>query len=126
MRILILEDNRYRNEWFIQNFKPNVLTICETAKEAEYYLTTSDYNVVFLDHDLGPEDYAAGETGEIRLANNGYEVAQVLAKSRNKNVPVIIHSLNVLAAERMLKVLGTNAVYIPFGTFTKDILNDIH
>lgn len=126
MRILILEDNHWRNHWFIENFKGHALTMCDSVQTALKWVTKNEFDILFLDHDLSDAHYEAALNGQSITEGTGYEVAKVIPETINKDKPVIIHSMNPVGGKRMKLVIGNNAVQIPFGYFDKNILQEIY
>lgn len=107
MRILILDDNDERIIWFKQYFPE--ADIAKDAKEGITKVTTREYDLIFLDHDLWRTDELGEEDN-----NNGYEVAKALVRSpRNRKAEIVIHSMNFAGAQRMKNLLP-QARYIPF------------
>jgi len=122
MRILILEDDvRERVPIFRLKLtqRPDVtLRFAETAQEAIIALSDGEANpewafdLIFLDHDLGGEQYAHTES-----KNTGSEVVRWMRSNLTRYVPIIVHSLNAEAARDMklkLEELGMEVHYIPF------------
>jgi CheY-like chemotaxis protein len=108
MRILILEDDSYRINVFVDLFHTHELTITENAYDAIEYLTTGVFDVIFLDHDLGLNN------------GSGSLVSSFLRESqdnKNNDAIVVIHSWNVPAATTMKKDLP-GASIVPFATDT--------
>jgi len=111
MRILILDDDPDRHEWFEKAFSGKDITKAYTYEEAVSALDSGKkYDVVFLDHDLGSVE-------------NGVDVATHIAKSiPEHSIPelVWIHSMNPVGARRMEDVLkdrGIRFCRTPFGSF---------
>jgi CheY-like chemotaxis protein len=105
MKILILEDDPNR----IKTFKAKLgiqhkLTCIDTAEAAIEYLRMEEFDVVFLDHDLGGEQMV--DTAD---ENTGSEVVRWLTQTEKGNrhvyVTFVIHSLNTPAAESMENTL---------------------
>lgn len=120
MRILVLEDSPERIGEFVNMFGDHSLVIVNTAADAISFLSTSKFDVVFLDHDLGGKVYVDSEE-----ENTGYQVAKMLPVSLNRHTPVIIHSWNGAGAKRMLNALkdhDAQVVYKIFGNFDRSIL----
>ena len=94
--VLILDDEAERHRAFAE-----VLEGCEvrhalTAPEAKVALIDDDiFDLVCLDHDLG--------FLWSRKSNTGMAVAEFIARDMRDKIPhhVLIHSNNVVAAERM-------------------------
>ena len=106
MRILILEDDSFRINTFIEKFWQHDLVITESAKEAIHRIDTEVFDYLFLDHDLG---YHNG---------TGYDVALHLSKNPqnpNNKATIIIHSWNAPAVDNMINLLYY-AKRVPFNT----------
>ena len=99
MKIFILEDSPIRVVNFMQDFLQEDLTISNNAEEAIKNLTTTKYDYIFLDHDLG---------GDIMVCssekNTGANVAKHVHVS-NIDTPVVIHSWNPTGCENMKSIL---------------------
>lgn len=117
MKILILEDDPNRQEKFrkiIQN-RGWGLTMVDTAEAAIRELKKEEFDMIFLDHDLGGEVYVSSDH-----RNTGAEVARFLNKNPVK-CSVVIHSLNVPGATVMAKLIpGSHR--IP-GIWDREIFN---
>ena len=106
MKILILEDNGARINFFIERFCGHELKATENAKDAISYLENNVFDYIFLDNDLGDGN------GE------GLDVAKFLRKNpsnKNNMAKIIIHSWNVPATDFMVDLLPT-AIIAPFNT----------
>lgn len=108
MRILILEDDTYRINVFVDMLHTHELTITENAYDAIEHLTTGVFDVIFLDHDLGKEN------------GTGSLVSSFLRESidnKNSGATVFIHSWNMVAVQRMHQDIP-GAIIAPFATDT--------
>ncbi len=112
-KILILEDDHERHEAFRLKFKDEDVLIVETAKEAIAHLKLEDFDILFLDHDLGGKVYVESGPG------TGYEVACFLEENKGlKPKQIIIHSLNPVGAKKMnqaiicLEIIMAHPVHI--------------
>ena len=115
--VFVLEDTVDRIAWFRQQIPQAVFaTSCSKALEI---LSTQDFKIVFLDHDLGFLDAAYPE----RLHGNGKEVARYLARTGFPGV-VIIHSKHEAGASAM-KVHLPQASLAPFGTFEIELITGL-
>lgn len=116
-RVLVLEDDSYRIDWFKMKL-PSRTVFVKTAEEAKEAIhKNGSFDAYFLDHDLGPDDYAAYERGEPKTTGNGTEVAEFLKKRGVDGSMVIIHSFNFPAADRMMGILEGVSIALPFGSF---------
>lgn len=105
-RILVLDDDHTRLKAFNQRLIGSVVDCVTTSKDAISKLNEHQYDVVYLDHDLGGNTHVP--SGE----NTGYEVAQHIASMENKPRNIIIHSFNMAGAKNMMSLLH-DAVYSP-------------
>jgi len=82
--IFVLEDSPESTKWFRMTFGDCNLTFTKDVKEACDELRTKDYDLVFLDRDLG---HPRGESGE--------DVAWVMKTEKlAKNACVVVHTVN--------------------------------
>ncbi len=113
-RVLVLDDDPKRLEWFresVHEATRHAATCCTTVDDLVQELEENEFDVVFLDHDLCWQDAAYSE----RKHGNGKEAARYLAWLGFKGM-VIIHSVNEDGAKAM-KVYFPQARIAPFGTF---------
>lgn len=113
MRIFILEDDPVRiKHLFRENLIGHALTIVETVDAAIEQLAQHEFDLIFLDHDLGGKQYV-----DPKDEPTGQDVADWLSQ-RDDRTTVIIHSCNTVGAERMEKTLKRNrfVVKIPAPT----------
>jgi len=119
MNVLILEDNTERIKWFVDNLDDlHDLTICTTARAAIAALEGSEFNMVFLDHDLGGKTFVLSED-----PNTGYQVALHIA-SMGQTFKVVIHSWNPAGVQKMADALRQHQGQVitkQFGQFDKSI-----
>lgn len=108
MKILVLDDKEIRLRTFERLFPESEITHVETSKEAISKLDNEQWNLLFLDHDLGGQEMVA--SGE----NTGWEVADWLSKNPIKKPPtIVLHSCNPDGRANM-KALLPEALDIPF------------
>ena len=110
MNVLILEDSKSRQ----RDFRSNLpwATIVETAESCIKRLQKEDWDLVFLDHDLGGEIYV-----DATNTNTGSEVVRWICGNNPKIKKIVVHSLNDEAAYHMvvdLKMANYDAEAIPF------------
>ncbi len=107
-RVFVLDDTEDRISWFRQRLPQ--MRYAKTAQAALDILSTQQFDLVFLDHDLSWMD--AGFPS--RLHGNGKEVARFLARTKFAG-RVVIHSKSD-QAEAMAKLLP-QATIARFGDF---------
>ena len=115
VKVLVLEDNNERIKQFKQRFLERgwYCTYVDTADDCLRMLKNGQYDLIFLDHDLGGEELVNTD-----YKNCGSEVARQFPKDI-KYEKVIIHSLNTVGAEYM-KQLIPNSIWAPFIWTTKE------
>ncbi|NUN93380.1 MAG: response regulator [Verrucomicrobiae bacterium] len=94
MRILIVEDSETRLAFFRRQCDGHELAVADTAQGAIELLGKTEFDLVFLDHDLAEP------------IGTGRDVALHLRTSGRLKTPVIIHSMNLGAAEAMVRLLS--------------------
>ncbi len=104
--IFVLEDNKDRIQIF-QRILPvfyndvAIINYCDNVKTAKKQYNNNLYNIIFLDHDLGNKINV-----DSREENTGYQFAKFLAGQYGiHNKEIIIHSMNFIGAQNILKVL---------------------
>ena len=116
-RILIVEDDPARCEWFRRRLHGYELDVTCSVPEAIEWLGSREYETIMLDHDLREEHYFSDERDD---DHTGYAVAAWLAAHRDSQpaaATVVVHSLNYEGARRMVETLlaaGFDAEHIPF------------
>ena len=113
MRILILEDNQERIEWFKKVYKNHELIIFSKVIKAQLAVAYGEIDVFFLDHDLEPNNLEG-----IDKCNTGYDfVKWIVSQNYQKRAIYYIHSMNPTGANAMLNLLkrhGYEALWTPF------------
>lgn len=120
MKIFILENNITKVSRFLSLFSGNKIDICMDAQNAINALYNTQYDIMFLNHDLGDKVMI-----DSFKDNNGYTVAKELHNTLNVYTPVIIHSYNILGSNNMFEEItkfNSNVEKIPFGLFDKNVL----
>ena len=116
-KILIVEDNADRIQWFKTKFCDRFDAYFAVDAEVGIELVRKQkFDFIFLDHDLGGRNHV----DSIDL-NTGYRVAAAILETDNKDTPCIIHSLNPIGAGNIKRIL-THAYVVPFGTFDENII----
>jgi CheY-like chemotaxis protein len=124
--VFLLDDDRRRHRWFEKRFRGDELAIAETVDEAKGLLEESNYDAIFLDHDLLPHHYESNEHSD--FANTGYAIAEWL-NSRpelQRAATIIVHTRNADAAIPMVQKLresGRNVEYCAFPMLDLKIKN---
>lgn len=101
MNILFLDDDPNRIKAIREFFIGHLPIYCKTAAEAIDLLSRYQYDLIFLDHDLGDQHY---DNFDLEDGLSGYEVAKWLEQNPDKqpNVQYIIcHSQNPVGSQRM-------------------------
>jgi CheY-like chemotaxis protein len=102
MRILVLDDERARHILFAAAWgKHHDIVQAWTADEAEKALDGDRFDLVTLDHDLGPAS-----------RGDGLRVARYIAQMPEARQPsrVCIHSANPVGAQAMIDTLLRTAI----------------
>ncbi len=99
-RVLILDDDTIRLQTLKaiakKDFDASDITLVKTAKKAISALGKSSFDVIFLDHDLGGMAYV-----DSNEENTGYQVAKFIEENNLKFERIIIHTMNIKAADLM-------------------------
>jgi hypothetical protein len=113
MNIFVLEDNKYRIEWFKEKYdKDNNLVIVSDIDSAILELSMKDFDVLFLNDDFGKKEtvYSANRSP-------GYQLTKFIKEKGKRYQRIVIHSNNKFSAENMynkLKDLSLSVKKIPF------------
>ena len=116
-KIFVLEDNEERIKWFKNMLKHEentaIMEIADTTPKALELLSKTEYDMMFLDHDLGGEIFV-----DIGREDTGTYLAKcIVERGLQKNAEIILHSQNPIGAESMynlFKVAGYNVIVLPF------------
>lgn len=111
-RVLVVEDDVERQNWFLKRFFGQIVDLATTAEEGIRLLTANRYDGIFLDHDLTPE-HSAGQWDNA----TGYLVACHLARNPQRRALVCVHSMNPSGSQRMVDALrnaGVEVRHMPF------------
>lgn len=114
-RVLIVEDNEPRRDWFLTQLRHEVVTITADpaiALEHLHQTRPEGYTAIFLDYDLGPEPVMNSTITTRPVVDFLNEVCTTRAQQRN----IIIHSQNRPGADWMQAILP-GALKLPFGCF---------
>ena len=97
MKILVLDDEKYRHEGFDKRFASHDVFHAYDCARAERWLDEHVFDLACLDHDLG---FAASETGQ----DCARYIAAMPAERRPREV--LIHSWNMAGARSMAAILS--------------------
>jgi CheY-like chemotaxis protein len=116
LRVFLLDDDVLRHEWFAKQFAGDHLDVAADPARSIELLSSNQYDLIFLDHDLLPEHYYAEERDDER---SGYAVALWLSErpDRCAVAQIIAHTRNADGALRMVELLrrvGLQAEHVPF------------
>ncbi len=109
MRIFVLEDDQNRVKRFKRELVGHNVDYATTMVDGTRFVSKKDYDLIFLDHDLGGLEMVDPESPE----GTGYHVALEISFSKNRETPCVIHSCNPCGAGMMNKVLQ-NSKIVPF------------
>jgi CheY-like chemotaxis protein len=99
LRVLLVEDTEERQRVLTALYRAHAWVLVNTGRRAVTLLKAYDFDVVSLDYNL---------RGEL----TGADVAEALARSRNRSARVVIHSQNPIGAEKIAQRLP-GAVFYP-------------
>ena len=122
-RVLIVEDDAARCDWFRRRLAGCDLDVtCDVGRACEM-LARNEYDLILLDHDLREEHYFSDEPDDERT---GYAVASWLAANAGKHsvANIIVHTRNADGAWRMVSLMrdaGLTAEHIPFPHLSQKI-----
>jgi len=117
MKVLFLDDSPLRTKYFLKKF-PDAKTV-ETANDCIKKISRNRYDAIFLDHDLGGEEFCNSGREDC-----GMEVVRWVVQNKPDQGEFIVHSTNTVAGPIMvedLKRAGYLAKYIPFRTLVKGL-----
>lgn len=119
-RVLFLDDNKFRHNTVQSELLHDAAF---TATEAIELMKKKDYDLVFLDHDLGDE-IMVDSFGSVET---GYTVAKWMVENKPKVKLVIVHSMNPAGSDNIANLLKDNGYYVlqqPF-CYLKDNIKNI-
>ncbi len=124
--VFLLDDDHRRHRWFKKRFDGDDLDIAETVEEAKEFLSESNYDAIFLDHDLLPHHYESNDHDD--FSSTGYAIAEWLNEKSDlqRASTIVVHTRNADAAIRMVEKLresGRNVEYCAFPMLDLKIKN---
>jgi CheY-like chemotaxis protein len=126
-KFLILEDSMQRIETFGEKIclSQHDVIFVTTAQEAVERLSSEQFDVIFLDHDLGGEVYVDPSN-----ENTGSGVVRWMLKNVQLvgSPDIVVHSMNTPTAQAMVADLKTkyrSTFYIPFPILISNHLNEV-
>lgn len=116
-----MEDNQFRNDWFLSKLPDAVVADNPTAAVSILKTIEYDFDIVFLDHDCAGKFFVSPEDPEY-LNKTFWKVAQELHRTEYAG-QVVIHSGNPVGAKRMQDLFGSSIAshVIPFGQFDIEV-----
>jgi CheY-like chemotaxis protein len=99
LRVLIIEDTEERQKVLTSLYRSHAWILVNTGHRAITICNAYDFDIISLDYNL---------RGDL----NGADVAKAIKCSRNKNVRLIVHSLNPKGVKQILDILP-NAIPYP-------------
>jgi len=105
LRVLIVEDTPERQEWLTGLYRDHAWVLVHTAARAIRLVSAYDFDLISLDYNLAGPD-------------TGATVAEAIARSRNAQTPVLVHSMNPRGAGQLAKLLP-HAACVPVGSLVK-------
>ncbi|MEX2664240.1 cyclic-phosphate processing receiver domain-containing protein [Candidatus Uabimicrobium amorphum] len=105
LRILIVEDLPERQQQICNMYKEHAWVTTTISTHAIRLVNAYDFDLIHLDYNLAEQ-------------TTGLEVAECLAKSRNAQTQVVIHSMNPDGAKKMSQLI-VNVEVIPISKLLK-------
>lgn len=124
MRILFLDDDPSRHRRIQPRLIGHVVDYVFDVQEATQHLAKSEYDLVFLDHDLNGNLYVHSDGPE----PTGYTVVMWIIDNQPKLGDVICHSLNDDGRALMVKTLrdgGYTAHDMPFLYIDEEFIQEL-
>ena len=125
-RILIVEDDPDRIEILKTWLPDDVMTVAVTSSGKAIGLLERDcgrvYAGIMLDHDL--QEQVAAESDRYLC---GQDVVDAITRNIQKDVPILIHSMNLSESPAMVRRLegsGFQVTRIPFANLSRENLTD--
>ncbi|MDR0920567.1 MAG: response regulator [Oscillospiraceae bacterium] len=117
MKIFFLDDSKERQIVFQHHFAKlaEIIFASDIEEAKEKFLPNAEYDLIFLDHDLGDRIFVSSED-----ENTGAEFCRWLKNNwENSGTPIYIHSHNPVGAKNMINIIGTAKPY-PFAYMMHD------
>lgn len=111
-KILFLDDNKARH----RAIKPHLLhDEAYNVTEAVEKLKIKQYDIVFIDHDLGGNEMVDSFGEE----ETGYNLAQWIVENKPEISLIVVHSLNPSGSNNIANLLKENDYFVSQVPFTK-------
>lgn len=101
---LIVEDSSERLKLIAKhfdNFIGKTFDVAFKASQAIYFLKENTYQCIFLDHDLEEEHYEKQNS----YSGTSQEVCRFIVDNKIEIPKIVIHSLNPVGRDNMMKIL---------------------
>jgi CheY-like chemotaxis protein len=108
VKILIVEDNSERIDWFHNALTGHEIDVTAAVSVAVAWLAAGQYDAIFLDHDLAEHHYAYQDGRPSPYDDEtGYAVALWLGANpaASPGARIVVHSMNWPAGRRMVEAL---------------------
>jgi hypothetical protein len=118
MKILVLDDQEQRHDWFSARFSGHYVVHARSVSEAISALSNLWFDRVQLDHDLGEWEVLDDET---LVERSGMDVVRFITDELPRDrVPgaIVVHSWNPVGAQNMVNFMrdrGITSIHIPYG-----------
>lgn len=114
MKILILDDDLSRHQYFNRNLIGATRDQVCTADECIRLLRSKEvYDIIFLDHDLDPWHYLENNSND---KDGRWVVKTMINEELQRQAKIIVHSMNHICSLEMVKDLLSSkygCCYIP-------------
>lgn len=132
-KYLFLDDDEIRHNIFTKYIDEHIgkqedYLVCHAVNFEEatsYFKSHQEWEIIFLDHDLGMEDQMC-TPGLNNRYPTGTDVAQFMVDNKVVTKAVVLHSFNPAGVQRMIAILESSyPIYlVPFGAvYLKPILD---
>lgn len=118
MKILIIDDDKYRHDKFKLNYKGHDLTHVQDAPSAIQALKSGMWDVVQIDHDLGVPGTMGAQDGATGYTVASWYEEQVKTEQDRAIIGrVVVHSMNPQGAARIYAAFKSAGVPVKLRPF---------